>query len=144
MVIKKIKQIISMFENSKLSEMEVEFEDIKLSLKKPQVSSNVNIQTIPNNLPTEDKNIHYEEKEKGEWITSPLVGTFYRAASPTSDPFVAVNQEVVVGDVICVIEAMKVMNEIKSTVSGVVKEIAVDNEQLVEFDQQLIRIEKHD
>ena len=77
----------------------------------------------------------------GETIDSPMVGTFYEAASPTSTPFVTVGQSVSVGDTLCIIEAMKMLNQIDSEKSGVIKEILVDNEQPVEFGQPLFVIE---
>ena len=70
-----------------------------------------------------------------------MVGTFYEAASPTSPPFVAVGQSISVGDTLCIIEAMKMLNQIESEKSGIVKEILVDNEQPVEFGQPLFVIE---
>ena len=74
-------------------------------------------------------------------VEAPLVGTFYRAPSPDSDPFVEIGDSVKSGDVLCIVEAMKSMNEIQSDVSGVVKEICVDNAEMVEFEQVLFRIE---
>lgn len=75
-------------------------------------------------------------------VTSPIVGTYYAAASPESAPFVEVGQRVNVGDVLCIIEAMKVMNEIEAEVSGVVREIAISNGQPVEFGQVLFWIQE--
>ena len=77
----------------------------------------------------------------GREVTSPIVGTFYRAPSPESDPFVKVGDHVGVGDVICIVEAMKVMNEIEAEFAGTVKEILVENAQPVEFGQALFRVE---
>jgi len=77
----------------------------------------------------------------GETIDSPMVGTFYEAASPTSAPFVKVGDSIKVGDTLCIIEAMKMLNQIESEKSGVIKEILVDNEQPVEFGQPLFIIE---
>ncbi len=71
---------------------------------------------------------------------SPIVGTFYHASSPDSPPFVAVNDIVKKGDVLCIIEAMKLMNEIEAEVSGTIVEILVENGQAVEYDQPLFRI----
>ena len=75
-------------------------------------------------------------------VTSPLVGTFYRAPAPGAAPFAEVGQEVKVGDTLCIVEAMKVMNEIKSEVDGKVLEIKVENGKPVEFGQTLFLIEK--
>jgi len=71
---------------------------------------------------------------------SPIVGTFYQASSPDSPPFVAINDTVKKGDVLCIIEAMKLMNEIEAEVSGTIVEILVENGQAVEYDQPLFRI----
>jgi len=73
-------------------------------------------------------------------VRSPIVGTFYKSASPESPPFVAVGDRVKPDSVVCIIEAMKVMNEIKAEVSGEIVEILVDNGQAVEFDQPLFRV----
>jgi len=81
------------------------------------------------------------EGPSGETIDSPMVGTFYESASPTSSPFVKVGQSVSVGDTLCIIEAMKMLNQIESEKSGVIKEILVENEQPVEFGQPLFVIE---
>lgn len=144
MIIDKIKQVIKLFESSSLSEMDVEFEDIKLALKKATSPSTFAPVVITEQKDTVAINNENVEVESGHWIVSPIVGTFYRASSPTAKPFVEIGQKVNVNDVICIIEAMKVMNEIKSTVSGIVREIVVESNELVEFDQQLIRIECND
>ncbi len=75
-------------------------------------------------------------------VTSPLVGTFYRAPAPGAAPFAEVGQEVKVGDTLCIVEAMKVMNEIKSEVNGKVLEIKIENGKPVEFGQVLFLVEK--
>lgn len=82
-----------------------------------------------------------EEKKSGTPITSPMVGTFYMAPSPDSAPFVSVGGSVKQGDVVCIIEAMKMMNEIKSEITGKVTEICVEDGQPVEFGQVLMYVE---
>lgn len=79
--------------------------------------------------------------KKGTPITSPMVGTFYKAPSPDSEPFVSVGSTVSAGDVVCIVEAMKMMNEIESEVSGKVVEICVEDGQPVEFGQVLMYVE---
>ena len=74
-------------------------------------------------------------------ITSPMVGTFYRSPAPGKPAFVEIGQKVKAGDVVCIVEAMKMMNQVKSDVDGVVKEIYIEDGQPVEFDQPLISIE---
>jgi len=76
----------------------------------------------------------------GHVVKSPMVGTFYRAPSPSSPSFVEVGQHVKVGDVICIVEAMKMMNQIEADKAGVVEAILVENGQAVEFDQPLVTI----
>ena len=82
-----------------------------------------------------------EEVKKGKALTSPMVGTFYKAPSPDAKPFVEVGQTVAQGDVVCIVEAMKLMNEIESEFSGKVVEICVEDGQPVEFGQVLMYIE---
>lgn len=77
----------------------------------------------------------------GHIMKSPMVGSFYRAASPTAKAFVEVGQSVKVGDTLCIVEAMKMMNQIQSDKAGVIKEILVENGEPVEFDQPLFVIE---
>ncbi|GLS83412.1 acetyl-CoA carboxylase biotin carboxyl carrier protein [Paraferrimonas haliotis] len=77
----------------------------------------------------------------GHTLKSPMVGTFYRAATPGSAPFVEVGQKVNVGDTLCIIEAMKMMNQIEADKAGVVKEVLIDNGEPVEFDEPLFIIE---
>ncbi|WP_257014026.1 acetyl-CoA carboxylase biotin carboxyl carrier protein, partial [Pseudomonas aeruginosa] len=79
-------------------------------------------------------------KLNGNVVRSPMVGTFYRAASPTSANFVEVGQSVKKGDILCIVEAMKMMNHIEAEVSGTIESILVENGQPVEFDQPLFTI----
>ena len=82
-----------------------------------------------------------ESAKKGKPITSPMVGTFYMASSPEAKPFVEVGQTVSKGDVVCIVEAMKLMNEIESEFSGEIVEICVEDGQPVEFGQVLMYVE---
>jgi acetyl-CoA carboxylase biotin carboxyl carrier protein len=84
-----------------------------------------------------------KNNEKYHVIEAPLVGTFYRSPAPDEESFVEVGDQVNSGDVLCILEAMKSMNEIQADVSGVVKEICADNAELVEFEQPLFKIEKN-
>ncbi|AVJ56926.1 acetyl-CoA carboxylase biotin carboxyl carrier protein [Idiomarina sp. OT37-5b] len=81
------------------------------------------------------------EEPSGHIVRSPMVGTFYEAPSPDASPFVTVGSKVNVGDTLCIVEAMKMMNQIEADKSGVVKQILVENEEPVEFDQPLFVIE---
>ena len=94
-------------------------------------------ETAPAAVPAEES-----EEELGDFINSPMVGTFYRAASPESSPFIEKGTEVNEESIVCIIEAMKVMNEIQAEVSGEILEILVENGQSVEFGQALFKIGK--
>jgi len=83
-----------------------------------------------------------EEKVSGQKVPSPIVGTFYRAPSPDADPFINVGDHVDEGQTLCIVEAMKIMNEIDAEFSGTVKKILVEDGQPVEYDQPLFIIEK--
>ena len=74
-------------------------------------------------------------------VKSPMVGTFYRSPAPGKPPFIEIGQKISVGDVVCIVEAMKMMNQVKSDVEGIIKEIHIEDGQAVEFDQILISIE---
>ena len=99
--------------------------------------------TVSNNTQTavETKEEEVKEKPKGKPITSPMVGTFYKAPSPDASPFVTVGDMVATGQVVCIIEAMKMMNEIEAEVSGRVVEICVADGQSVEYGQVLMYVE---
>lgn len=136
-----IKQLIQEFENSEVHKMKVEIEDLKLELEKagttvvqeqPQVIAPVKMAPVES-VPVQE--------ETGLAVKSPIVGVFYRSSSPTSKAFVEVGDKVVKGQVLCIVEAMKVMNEIKSPVDGVIRSVSVNNDDLVEFDQILMMIE---
>ena len=84
-----------------------------------------------------------DETEEYFQVQAPLVGTFYRAPSPEAEPFVEVGDQVQAGDILCIVEAMKSMNEIQSDIAGVVREVCIQNGTLVEFGQTLFRIEEN-
>ena len=83
-----------------------------------------------------------EQKDEGVYITSPMVGVFYAAPTEDSDPYVSVGTQVKAGDTLCIIEAMKLMNEVPAEFDGTITEICVENGQVVEFGTKLFRIEK--
>ena len=132
---KQVKEIIEIFEASNLSHMELEEGNLKIRLEKPTGPA----QSIPVSqivhTKVEPKPIEDENKIE---ITSPLVGTFYRAKSPKDKPYVSVGDIVHKGDVVCMVEAMKTMNEIQSDQEGIVKEICVEDSSMVEYGQVLV------
>jgi len=150
MDIRKVKKLIEMLENSNLEEIEIQEGEESVRL----VKSNGNLNNIPSTqsiaIPktsdpvtsaeesqSEDQN---QETEEGNFITSPMVGTFYASASPGTKPFINVGDLVAEGDVVCIVEAMKMMNEIKSEFSGKVVSIKVENSEPVEYGQALFEI----
>mgnify|MGYP000272014540 CR=1 FL=1 len=132
-----IKQIMSEFDQSNVTKMKVEIDDLKIELEKES-------EKVEYVKPLEKENKMVAEvntkESTGTPVKSPIVGVFYGASSPESDPYVTVGKTVKKGDIICIIEAMKVMNEIKATVSGKVLSIEVQDGETVEYDQTLMMI----
>ena len=146
MDIRKVKKLIEMLEASDLEELEITEgeESVKLVKRTTQSNSSKEIKeqiSSPKAEETEQQATNEKVQEiKGEEITSPMVGTFYTASSPGADAFVKVGDKVNEGDVVCIVEAMKMMNEIKSDFSGTVSKILVENSDPVEFGQPLFII----
>ncbi|MDF9824705.1 acetyl-CoA carboxylase biotin carboxyl carrier protein [Breznakia sp. PF5-3] len=136
---KKVKQIMELFEDSTLMEMDLEVEDLKIRMKKASASQHV----VPyvESMPIQMEQAQKDSSHLGEAIKSPLVGTFYAAASEGAKPFVEVGTQVAKGDTLCIIEAMKVMNEIKAERDGTITSIVVKNNDMVQFDDVLMYIE---
>ncbi|MFC3149497.1 acetyl-CoA carboxylase biotin carboxyl carrier protein [Litoribrevibacter euphylliae] len=149
MDIRKVKKLIELIEESGIEELEIKEgeESIRISrrMSAPEAPAMMQPMVQASPAPVEDSKPS-ETKEKkddkpvGHVVTSPMVGTFYRAPSPSSPAFVEVGQHVKSGDVICIVEAMKMMNQIEADRSGVVEAILIDNAQPVEFGQALITI----
>lgn len=131
-----IERIIKMFEQARVSKLDLEFDNIKIKLEKNEDEPHEIVVNKENPMTTSSK----PSTPEGFAIKSPVVGTYYAAKAAGDTPFVTVGQKVKKGDTVCIIEAMKVMNEIKSPVDGVVKEILVSNEDLVEYDEAIIVI----
>jgi acetyl-CoA carboxylase biotin carboxyl carrier protein len=143
MTIKEIQNIIKEFEKSTLMNLELETKDVKIKLSK-QKQNEIIEEKIDKNQHTkalksaDDKNKTNNEDQT--YIKSPLVGTFYMQSTPNAKPFVQVGQKVQKGQVVCIIEAMKIMNEITSPYTGVVKSIDVHNKDVIGYDQVLMTI----
>ncbi len=138
----KIKQLIEEMGNSKLTEVDIEFPDgTKISMKKDKIQETVvqAVQDTPIMIP--NTTIEVQKEEKGNIIKSPMVGTFYLKPSPVAEPYIEIGKEVKKGDVLCIIEAMKLMNEIESEYTGKVTEILVKDGEAVEYGTPLFRIE---
>ncbi|MCD5398097.1 acetyl-CoA carboxylase biotin carboxyl carrier protein [candidate division NPL-UPA2 bacterium] len=156
MNLKELREIIAIFERADISELDLEREGMRIKLKKgfsPEVAALSPFpergagETVVPVIPEEaeggsspDRGREQAEKDLVE-ISSPMVGTFYLTSSPEAKPFVEEGEEIGEGQVICIIEAMKLMNEIKSEVKGRVVRILVENGHPVEFGQELFMIE---
>jgi len=152
MNLKEIRELIILMNENDLTEIEIEREGNKVKISKsvngdvittirPQsqsVSAPIEVQS---QVKTQPEEVPKPENPNLKEISSPMVGTFYRAPSPEAPPFVDVGQVVEVGQVVCIVEAMKLMNEIKSEVRGKVVEIPIENAQPVEFGQTLFLVE---
>ncbi|MDD4294468.1 MAG: acetyl-CoA carboxylase biotin carboxyl carrier protein [Candidatus Omnitrophica bacterium] len=148
MELKQLKALMKFMNDNELAELEVEDKETKIRFKKrftdsgvvmmPQLSAEqqMRMQAVPSaSLPEPIENSNLVD------IKSPMVGTFYAASSPGAKPYAAVGQSVSKGDVVCIVEAMKLMNEIKADVSGTITNILVENGQPVEFGQVMFKIE---
>ena len=145
MDIRKIKKLIEMLQASDLREIEVKEgeESVRIargdmsSPKEEYVISNQTTQAVKST--TEEIGID-DSNASGNHIKSPIVGTFYRKPAPDKPPYVEVGDHIEKGQVVCIVEAMKMMNEIKSDFSGTIKSINVEDGTPVEFDQNLITV----
>ena len=140
-----IEEMLQLMESRGLVELEMEHQGLRIRLKKassspaPQVVEYVAGVPQPVTAPAGQKSP--AEESHRIVIKSPMVGTFYRAPAPDAPPFVEIGQDIEVGQVVCILEAMKLMNEIKSEVAGRIVDILVDSGSPVEFGQPLFAVE---
>lgn len=141
-----ILEIIKIFDNSNLESLEWEEDCSKLKLQKSlsnrcliprdlEINAHLPLSNASNSSPEEISSPHHEVK-------SPMIGNFYRSPSPDEKPFVEIGDHVKKGDVLCIIEAMKMLNEIKSDVNGVISDILVENGSIVDYGKTLFLIEE--
>jgi len=160
MNLREIRQLIKLVESSDIGELEIMEDGKKLKISKNGKNSLENVFSAnpalfqgPTAIPAaplvsstavaETPSPAVKAKEtKYQEVKSPMVGTFYRAPSPDSDPYIEVGQNIQVGETLCIVEAMKLMNEIESEYSGKIVEILVENAQPVEFNQVLFLLDK--
>lgn len=153
MDIRKIKKLIELVEESGITELEVSEEEgtVRISRAQPAASAAVQYVAAPQAVAPAAAPVAQvapaaaapaaSAEVSGHAVLSPMVGTFYRSPSPDAKAFIEVGQTVNVGDALCIVEAMKMMNRIESDKAGVVKAILVNDGEAVEFDQKLIIIE---
>jgi acetyl-CoA carboxylase biotin carboxyl carrier protein len=158
MDLKLVKKLLDLISESEVNEVSIEEGDFKIKVKK---TSDAAAQTVQYQMPQQPQAAQAPvapqppasgsdasdtaaeaSKPDGEVLKSPIVGTFYEAPSPDSDPFVTVGDRIEAGQTICIVEAMKIMNEIEAEFSGTVEKILVDNGSPVEYDQPLFIIKK--
>jgi acetyl-CoA carboxylase biotin carboxyl carrier protein len=145
MELKEIKELIELFATSDIGKLELEQEGLSLRLSKPRervISAPVGDSAVTGTdfVPAAAEPEEAEVPTNVTIVSSPIVGTFYRAPNPKAEPFVEVGDRVSKGQTLCIVEAMKLMNEIHADCSGVVTEIFVENGEGVEFNQKLLGI----
>ncbi|MFO7156368.1 MAG: acetyl-CoA carboxylase biotin carboxyl carrier protein [Pseudomonadota bacterium] len=149
MDVEKIKAIIEALERTEITRFEYEGDDVRLVIRRGRAGFAATVAPVVAPAPAAvaapvapaAEAAPKPEEKPGHIVRSPFVGTFYRAPSPESPPFVELGQTVQKGQVLCIVEAMKLMNEIEAEVSGRIAEIFVENGEPVEFGQPLFRIE---
>ena len=145
----KLKEIIYILENSEVNEIDVSFWGRRFRVVKSagvSVVEKPQVETTSLNAPLSDKSSELSKSvsepvdSNSKEVLSPMPGTFYSAPSPEADPFVKVGDSVKKGDTLCIIEAMKIMNEIEAESSGTISEIVINNGEPVEYNQPLFKI----
>ena len=150
MDIRKVKKLIELLEQSNVAEIEIHEGEESVRISRtgpaaPAIYAAPAMMAAPAALPAPaaaaGSGAPPAEEIKGHTVNSPMVGTFYRAPSPGSKAFVEIGQSVAVGDVLCIIEAMKILNQIESDRAGTVKRILVENAEPVEYNQPLFLVD---
>jgi acetyl-CoA carboxylase biotin carboxyl carrier protein len=150
MDIRKVKKLIELIEESDIAEIEIHEGEESVRINRYSSSQPVTVAQAPAPVAAAPAAISTPEPQpaqsnaaepSGHVIKSPMVGTYYSSSAPDSPPFVTIGQSIQKGDTLCIIEAMKILNQIESDTSGVVKSILSENGQAVEFDQPLFVIE---
>lgn len=139
MELEDLKSLIALLKDTDITELLVEKEGAKVKIRREKIFSPVE---ISHKSPLQENFLQEEEEsQRLITVTSPIVGTFYRSPSPDAPPFVEMNLKIKKGQVLCIIEAMKLMNEIESEVDGIVVKALVENGQPVEYGEPLFLIE---
>ena len=144
MELEDLKQLIELLKETDITEIQVEKEGTKVKIKREKFFQSIDIATQKATSVSQEAVIKKEIEEEAQrliTVTSPIVGTFYRSPSPEAPIFVETGKQVKKGQVLCIIEAMKLMNEIESEVDGILMKALVDNGQPVEYGEPLFLIE---
>ena len=153
MNVEEIKELMTLFNDSNMTEFHLSNEEFEVQFSKreeyPQVVSNAvapvanvasPVAAAPVSAPSNEAQEAPQVATDAKYITSPIVGVVYLQSSPDADPFVQVGKQITSNDTVCIVEAMKIMNEIKSDFNGEVVEVLVENGQMVDFGQKLFAI----
>lgn len=154
MNVEEIKELMTLFNDSNMTEFHLSNEEFEVQFSKreeyPQVVSNAvapvanvasSVEAAPVSVPSSAETQEAPQvATDAKYITSPIVGVVYLQSSPDADPFVQVGKQITSNDTVCIVEAMKIMNEIKSDFNGEVVEVLVENGQMVDFGQKLFAI----
>ena len=153
MNVEEIKELMTLFNDSNMTEFHLSNEEFEVQFSKreeyPQVVSNAvapvanvvsPVEAAPVSAPSSETQEAPQVATDAKYITSPIVGVVYLQSSPDADPFVQVGKQITSNDTVCIVEAMKIMNEIKSDFNGEVVEVLVENGQMVDFGQKLFAI----
>ena len=149
MDLRKLKTLIELVESSGIAELEIQEGEERVRITRAVASVPTSAMLAPGQtaiataalpVPVVAEAPSKPAEPEGHMVKSPMVGTFYRAASPGAKPFVEIGDSVEVGDTLCIIEAMKLMNEIESDKAGIVKQVLAENGQPVEFGQPLVLV----
>lgn len=136
-----IKGLIELLKDTDISELQIEKDGLKIKIKKEKLLSAIELSRPVVSHEKQHAAEPPEDTQRLITVTSPIVGTFYRASSPDAEPFVEVGAKVKKGQVLCIIEAMKLMNEIESETDGVIVRILVESGHSVEYGEPLFLIE---
>lgn len=153
--LRSLKKIVTIMNRAKITELDIEQDGVRIHLRKGENTTQIMTAPMMHSMPAQMQMqapvaapvappapVAVEEDANYYTIKSPMVGTFYRSPSPESNAYVEVGAEVNENTVVCIVEAMKLMNEIKAEVKGKIKKILVENAQAVEFGQPLFQVER--
>ncbi len=140
--LEQLRELIRLLDESNLTEIEVEHDDDRIRVRRDPNVLGAPVATpsvgTPDAQPAREPS---SPEDDAVYVTSPFVGTFYRSPSPESDPFVEIGDEIAAGQILCIVEAMKLMNEIEADTAGKVVEVLVENGKPVEYGDKLFRLE---
>ena len=138
---KQLRELIRLLDESNLTEIEVEHDDDRIRVRRDPAPVVSTVASAPEGASGTTQSGDTPAVDDGNYVTSPFVGTFYRAPSPEGEAFVQEGDSISPGQVLCIVEAMKLMNEIESEVSGTIVEVLIENGKPVEYGSRLFRIE---